>query len=260
MRNFTEWSQTSLGQSLLMAEQNALAQFLPALKGDIAIQYSYAGTSPMLEMSEIDHKFFLLVRENGHAQSAQPVSDDPLVHLQSLYVEPDSVLPLSSSSVDLCLLPHMLDYSADPHHLLRESKEILVSGGHLVILGFNPYSLWGGRKLFSRKKTPWNSHNFSVYRVREWLSLLDFHISGGMMLYYSPPIQRQSLRERFVFLEHAGDRWWPMLGSVYMLIAQKREPGMTVIDFRQNIRKSSFLNIAEPAAKNTINMKSYTNV
>lgn len=248
MLNFTEWSQTNLGQSLLLAEQNALAQFLPALKGEIAVQYGYAGTSTMLEMSGITHKFFLQVREK-QGQSAHALSDDHMADLQSLYVDADSVLPLSSSSVDLCLLPHMLDYSADPHQLLRESKEILVSGGNLVILGFNPYSLWGGRKIFSRKKVPWNSHDFSVYRVREWLSLLDFHISGGMMLCYSPPIQKQSLRERFLFLEQAGDRWWPMLGSVYLLIAQKRDPGMTVIDFRKDLRKGSYLNVAEPVAK-----------
>ncbi len=259
MLNFTEWSQTSLGQSLLKAEQNALGKFLPSLKGEIAVQYGYAGTSPMLETSEIDHKFFLQVRQ-GQGQSGQSMSADQLADIQPLYVEPDSVLPLSSESVDLCLLPHMLDYSADPHQLLRESKEILVSGGHLVVLGFNSYSLWGGRKYFSQKKAPWNKHKFSVYRVREWLSLLDFHISGGMMFYYSPPIQNQSLRERFIFLEHAGDRWWPMLGSVYLLIAQKRDPGMTVIDFKKNIRKSSFLNVAEPVAKNTIKVKSITNV
>ena len=255
MFSFPEWSQTSLGQSLLMAEQNALGQFLPDLKGEIAVQYGYAGTSSMLDLSMIDHKFFVQVIE-GQRQSMRTVPADNSADLQYLYVEPDSVLPLASSSVDLCLLPHMLDYSADPHQLLRESKEVLVSGGHLVIFGFNPYSLWGGRKLFSRKQPPWNSHDFSVYRVREWLSLLDFHISGGMMLYYSPPIQNQSLRERFIFLEQAGDRWWPMLGSVYLLIAQKRDPGMTVIDFRKNIIKSSFLNVAEPVAKNTINATS----
>lgn len=253
MFSFSEWSKTSLGQSLFDAEQNAIGQFLPALKGEIAVQYGYVGTAPMLELSGIEHKFFLQACRN---QETDTIISEPITDLQSLYVNTESVLPFTSSSVDLFLLAHMLDFSDDPHQLLRESKEILVSGGHLAILGFNPYSLWGGRKLFSKKKAPWNSHNFSVYRVREWLSLLDFHISGGMMFYYSPPIQNKTLRERFMFMENAGDRWWPMLASVYLLIAQKRDPGMTIIDFRTNPRKRSFLNVAEPAAKNYPSMKS----
>ena len=53
MNSFNEWCQTSLGQSLFDAEQNAVGQFLPALKGDIAVQYGYAGTTPMLETSDI---------------------------------------------------------------------------------------------------------------------------------------------------------------------------------------------------------------
>jgi hypothetical protein len=118
----------------------------------------------------------------------------------------------------------MLEFSDEPHQLLRDSKEILVSGGHLVIMGFNPYSFWGLRKLFSRSRAPWNGHNISVYKIRDWLSLLDFQVTGGMMLYYSPVIQNQKFRRRFKFMEDAGDRWWPMLGSVYLLVAQKRAP------------------------------------
>lgn len=247
MSSFSQWSQTSLGQSLFATEKKALSNFLPAVKGDIAVQYGYAGTSPMLDASVIEHKIFLQATEYPEAKSFPP---EPNGDIQSLYVDRGSVLPFASSSVDLCILPHMLDFADDPHHLLRESREILVSGGHLVILGFNPYSLWGCRKLFSRRHTPWNSHSFSIYKVRDWLSLLDFQVSSGMMLYYSPPIQRQTLRERFTFMENAGDRWWPMLASVYLLIAQKRDEGMTVIDFRENFRKNSFLNVAEPVAKN----------
>jgi SAM-dependent methyltransferase len=138
---------------------------------------------------------------------------------------------------------------SNPHQLLRESKEILVSGGHLIILGFNPYSCWGGRKLFSRRKAPWNGHNFSVYKIRDWLSLLDFQITGGMMLYYSPLIKNQAMRQRFSFMEEAGDRWWPMLGSVYLLVAQKRDPGTTVIDFREHFKEDAYMNVAEPAIK-----------
>ncbi len=246
MTSFCEWCRSNLGQSLLAAEKSALQKFLPSLNGEIAVQYANTGTQALLEASDIEHKFFL---QAGELPENKAMDAPDAGEIQSIYVSDQDVLPFISSSVDLCLLSHMLDYSNNPHQLLRESKEILVSGGHLIILGFNPYSCWGGRKLFSRSKPPWNGHNFSVYKIRDWLSLLDFQITGGMMLYYSPLIKNQAMRQRFSFMEEAGDRWWPMLGSVYLLVAQKRDPGTTVIDFRENFKEDAYMNVAEPAIK-----------
>jgi SAM-dependent methyltransferase len=252
MSTFSEWYQSNLGQSLLAAEKSALQKFLPSLNGEIAVQYAYAGTQMMLETSNIDHKFFL---QAGEKSETGPMETAGGGEAQSIYISAQDVLPFFSSSVDLCLLSHMLDFAEYPHQLLRESKDILVSGGHLIILGFNPYSCWGGRKLFSRSKAPWNGHNFSVYKIREWLSLLDFQIVGGMMLYYSPLIKSQAMRQRFSFMEAAGDRWWPMLGSVYLLVAQKRDQGTTVIDLRENFKEDAYMNIAEPAVKSYMKIK-----
>ncbi len=255
MSSFPDWSRTDLGRSLFTVEQMALGKFLPALKGDIAVQYGYAGTASLLETSNIEQKIFLLASES----EGDIPSSGSFDGLQALYIDAGSTLPFQSSSVDLCLLPHMLDFSDNPHQLLRESKDILVDGGHLVILGFNPYSLWGIRKLFSKANAPWNGHNYSIHKVRDWLSLLNFHVSGGMMLYYSPPIRNQQLREKFVFMENAGNRWWPMLGGVYLLIALKREVGMTVIDLGAKVRKRAFLNVAEPVAKRSVRNRDVNN-
>ena len=231
----------------MTAEKVALQRFLPGLKGDIAVQYAFAGTSAMLKPCVIEHKFFLQACEHPEKRTESGPEEDGF---QALYIKENSFLPFASSSVDCCLLSHMLEFSDDPHQLLRDSKEILVSGGHLVIMGFNPYSFWGGRKMFSRGRAPWNGHNISVYKMRDWLSLLDFQVTGGMMLYYSPLINNEDMRHKFRFMEDAGDRWWPMLGAIYLLVAQKREQGTTVIDFRENFKHSRYLNIAEPVVKN----------
>ena len=242
--NLAKWAQSSLGQTLFAMEQNALQKYLPALHGETAVQVALPGIPAMLGASAIEHKFLMVDGQLGSFDDELTEADTQL-----FYASAEHVLPFASSSVDLCLLPHTLDFTNNPHNLLRECKESLVSGGHLLILGFNPYSLWGARKLFSRQ-APWNGNNFAVYRIRDWLSLLDFHICGGMMLYYSPPVENPGLRERFTFMEKAGDRWWPMLAGVYLLVAQKRDAGMTVIDFRESFKKKRYLNIAEPAAKN----------
>jgi ubiquinone/menaquinone biosynthesis C-methylase UbiE len=48
------------------------------------------------------------------------------------------------------VLPHTLEFSADPHHVLREVERVLVPEGRVVISGFNPASLWGLRQGRSR--------------------------------------------------------------------------------------------------------------
>ena len=66
-----------------MAEQNALGQFLPALKGEIAVQYGYAGTSSMLETSDIEHKFILQGRKEFTTEFA---GADDSTEIQSAYM------------------------------------------------------------------------------------------------------------------------------------------------------------------------------
>ena len=52
-------------------------------------------------------------------------------------------LPFDASSLDLVVLPHALELARDPHLALREVERVLVPEGRVVIVGFNPASLWG---------------------------------------------------------------------------------------------------------------------
>src|ERR1700716_870881 len=40
-------------------------------------------------------------------------------------------LPLASQSVDLLVLPHVLEFHNDPHHVLREAERVLLPEGQL---------------------------------------------------------------------------------------------------------------------------------
>ena len=66
-------------------------------------------------------------------------------------------LPLAGNSVDLVVLPHVLEFAADPHQILREVERVLVPEGQVLISGFNPFSLWGiKRRLAGRQAAfPW---------------------------------------------------------------------------------------------------------
>src|SRR5471030_2281378 len=80
-------------------------------------------------------------------------------------------LPIASNSIDLLLLPHVLEFSVNPHQILREVQRILMPEGHAVIVCFNPRSLWGLRRAFSRTPDvyPWDGHFIALPRLKDWL-------------------------------------------------------------------------------------------
>ena len=68
-----------------------------------------------------------------------------------------------------------------------------------------------------------------MYRLKDWLALLGFEVTGGGLDCYVPPFASEKWRARFGFFESAGDRWWPISGGVYYLRATKRVLGMRII-------------------------------
>lgn len=141
-------------------------------------------------------------------------------------------LPFDSQSMDLLVLPHILETAANPHQVLREVERVLVPEGRVVISGFNPWSLWGLRHRTPFLK-PWLppavSHQVSLSRLKDWLKLLSFEIELGHFGCYVPPCRTQKWLDRTSFFESAGDRWWPACGAVYVVSAVKRVQGMTLL-------------------------------
>lgn len=157
-------------------------------------------------------------------------------------------LPLNADSVNLMVLPHTLDYCIDARHVLREVHRVLMAEGKLVLLGFNPLSSWGVRRIAS-SSLPWSARFIRLGRVKEWLRVLGFEISGGSMLYYSPPTQNTTIHRACEWMEYAGDRWWPMLAAVYCLVATKREIGLTPIRPEWKLKTNLIPGFTEPVTR-----------
>jgi SAM-dependent methyltransferase len=139
-------------------------------------------------------------------------------------------LPFAANSADLVVLPHVLEFSSNPHDALREVERILLPEGHLILSGFNPLSLWGARRLLDRSGAyPWRGKFIHLLRIKDWLALLGFEVVAGRMACYAPPLSNESWLKRGMFMDGAGDRWWPMLGGIYFLVAKKRVTGMRLI-------------------------------
>lgn len=207
-----EWFETCLGQYVLEREQAYFDRAVADIFGYNAMQIGF----PQYDFLR-DNRMalqFCAGTEKGVAVLATP-----------------DFLPIETNSIDLVLMPHVLEFESNPHQILREVQRILMPEGHVIICGFNPRSLWGVRGLFGSPSGsfPWHGNFIAVPRLKDWLTLLDFEITEDRLCCYAPPFSQEKWLKRFGFMETAGDRWWPFSGGVYFLTAVKRVHGMRVI-------------------------------
>lgn len=233
------WLKTALGRSLIEAEYECLRSLLPGLFGPVAIQVGEPDFYSFVALSDAPFSY--------HASmDVDPAGDGGSRHICCI---PEQ-LPFEAKSVSLVILPHVLEFTDYPHQILREVDRVLVPEGHVVVLGFNPVSVWGILGLVRRSRMPWNGRFSSLTRIKDWLQLLNFELTAGRMVYHKPPIQSEQLRKRLDFMEKMGDRWWPLGAAVYAVVARKHEIGMTPL--RPGWKKRSRLNpgLAKPVARN----------
>ncbi|WP_153100855.1 class I SAM-dependent methyltransferase [Paraburkholderia hayleyella] len=142
-------------------------------------------------------------------------------------------LPFEAQSVDLIVMPHTLEFTSDPHRLLREAERVLMPEGQLVILGFNSLSLWGARQSVGKMTgcpfVPATHDLIAFTRIKDWIKLLGFDLERGRFGCYRPPLASDKWLSRYAFMEAAGDRWWPIFGAAYMIKAVKRVRGMHLV-------------------------------
>jgi SAM-dependent methyltransferase len=208
----SEWFATPQGQNVLEWERTQFDLATEDVFGYRAVQMGLPEID-FLRANRIPFRFTLAL-EHGAALAADPMQ-----------------LPLASQSVDLVVLPHTLESTADPHLVLREAERVLIPEGQLVISGFNPLSLWRLRQMFARRGggAPWDERFIGLLRLKDWLRLLGFELNGGRFGCYAPPFESPQWLSRFAFMEKAGARWWPIMGGVYVVRAVKRVHGMRII-------------------------------
>ena len=118
------------------------------------------------------------------------------------------------------------DWAKRPHGALREADRVLTADGHLLLMGFNPYSQFGLRRSFGRS-VPWNGNTYSRARIQDWLSVLGFRIVTAETVFLRPPIDRPGFLRRTRYLEHT-QRFLGFVGGVYLIHARKQSIPMTL--------------------------------
>lgn len=270
-----EWFKTSLGRAIINQEKEKCAQLIRSEYYARSLQVGIPEVN-YFEDIEVSTRFVVdtqyqtpftsgppePVHEHAHEQ-AHEQAHEKNQHCHYL-VSSSAALPFPEKSHDLVILPHTLDFCPDPHEVLRQTSQILVAEGCIVIIGFNLISVYGMIKLCAhdkkgdkkddkkdrpKNKMPCSGHYYRVGRVQDWLALLGFDLVGAAMTGYQPPVQSEKWREQLAFIEKAGERWWPGLGGVYVIVGRKREMAVTALPKSTRTWHRLIPGIAQPAAQ-----------
>ncbi|WP_250464034.1 class I SAM-dependent methyltransferase [Microbulbifer litoralis] len=207
------WFDSGLGREIL-SQQLALAQ--PLVERLFGYHLMQAGVTSAVDFSacsRINHRFRLSpTPEQGGAA---------LVEFEQL--------PLPSESIDVVLLHHLLDFSSHPHQVLREAGRVLIPGGHLVLIGFNPFSLLGLSRVLFSGGAHQRGNQLRAARLADWMNLLDLQASTLERGFFRLPLQQRELLAKTTWMERLGARWRLPCGGFYIIVARKEVARMRTI-------------------------------
>lgn len=218
IQQWEHWLMQPLGSYLLEAEKRFLHSFVSDCYGKHALLIGVPRQNILLKTAVIPHQVLVspLINKNKG-----------MFFVESEFVE----LAFATASIDLVILPHTLEYIDNPQHVLSEACRIVKPDGYIIILGFNPYSLWGLKKYWiGDHHSPWSGNFLPLMTIKKWLALADFELVKQSKTLYRPPLQHHlMLYKKLKFLEWLGHKFWSPLGGVYGLMAKAKVIPLTPI-------------------------------
>lgn len=233
------WWATPPGQHLLAWEQAHFDEAVVDLFGFNALQLGVPDLDA-LRANRMPHRWLSLT--HTEVLGLPDRAGSPLAMVHQLVADP-AALPFPDGSLDLIVLPHTLEFSADPHAALREVWRVLRPEGRVVLSGFNPFSFWGGRQFgahlcsrlgvgrggLARLYLPRAGDFIGPGRLRDWLRLLGLDVEATRFGIYQPAARSERWLQRFAWLDALGRHWWPIFGAVYFMVAVKRVQGVRLL-------------------------------
>ena len=206
------WYKTAPGQLVAAVIDKHMAKISACIFGYVAIEVGHALSGISLLKQCTIRKKIMLDRSHNADVRASPTA-----------------FPIATDSVDLIVMTHALDFTSQPHEILREMERSLVAEGHLIIIGFNPISFYGLWRLFlaRTKTTPWNANFYSIKRLRDWCGLLGLEEIEIQYAGHLPPFKRLQAWNKMRLLENFLKRFFNRFGGVYILVARKRVARLT---------------------------------
>jgi SAM-dependent methyltransferase len=229
------WWASALGGALLAAEAELLGEALEDVFGWELLQIGAWGSAREVLAGSRTRRATLI------AAPGTTGAADVLARA--------SQLPIVSDSVDAALLPHTLEFAADPYAIVREVDRVLSGEGQLLVLGFRPVSLWGLRARLTRDGYPPGIRRVLAERqLREWLVLLGYEVVETRRYLYSSPWSGARAAGRAARLLRPGITY-PLPAGAYLLKARKRVYTLTPIRSRLRERPKVLGSLVKPTTR-----------
>ena len=215
------WLSSEVGASFLAAEQRLIDQRLQHSFGLHLLQCSIVDGLDLYNNSPVNHCFKFAPRATELTERAA--------------VAEFNQLPLEDNSIDVVLLHHVMEFSADPHALLREIARVVRPEGRILVMVFNPWSMLHLRQALTHRfdNNAWRCKKIGGHRVADWLRLLNFNINQTEFCLYGPRLRGSRLAQ-------PGRPLYFLLrpfGGASLVTATKRSA--TLIPLRQRWHKMS---------------------
>ncbi|MEP7703165.1 methyltransferase domain-containing protein [Paraglaciecola sp. 25GB23A] len=210
----TSWQDLPMGAALREIVETTLAESSRQFFGYHLLRLGNLSSEISLAQCPIKHKFNLTRKMESYS-GVQGKAD---------------ALPIAENSIDAILLVHELDFSHDPHQILREAVRAIIPNGHLVVVGFNPWSLCGLFKYLPiRRQNPLHQGRFfSITRTKDWLHLLGFEITSVRRAVFSELFLGRRLAPESTWIKWC-EKYLGWLSAIYIIEARKREIPLSLI-------------------------------
>lgn len=161
-----DWFSTGKGQILQQQEAAFLARSITVSCKQVIVQIGSLGWEDLFIDCSLYERFYVI------NATSSPCTASRLVRGAA------EALPFESESVDMIIMPHLLDFEQHKHQVLREVERVLKAEGKLIILGFNPWNSYIYLQYikYREKNSPWHPDLLSRSRLEDWLNLLNFEV------------------------------------------------------------------------------------
>jgi SAM-dependent methyltransferase len=174
-----QWFETAKGRQFITAEMALIEKSVARLFGAhcaISSLYSFGNLINTVPCRRVYELVSPSIRQRELEKSvAKPI------------ITPICRLPFADESLDCFILLHTLDFVTNPHDAIREVARVVRPGGQVILVGFNPASLFAWSRFVPgmRQQAPTDARYIGRHRLCDWLALLHFEVEyiGGAGLF-----------------------------------------------------------------------------
>lgn len=202
---------SDLGEACRRVVMRKIHEIWPHVKGQIVAGVGYS--NPYLSLFKEDARATFSFMPGPMGVMSWPKDAKNLAAL----IE-ENQWPLEDKTIDLLLVVHSFEHTANAHDFLRESWRVLSDGGRLLMIVPNRRGLWS-----RNVSTPFgHGHPYTGRQLYDLLENAFFTPSNPQYCLHMPPFNSFVSLQFYEALESLGQNWSKKFGGLVVLEAQKQ--------------------------------------